>query len=201
MDTPENSIRGLAAVVAVAVIVFGIIGINDYMRRARNDAPPSESLEPGEEFASQVDALLREEASFQDGANEASSLTIVTALIAATGETTLDKIRGSVRNIDIAEIDNGVGHWHGRMLPGAIVTIQISTMNRSLGKHTKACLKRAVLSDKEFGVLRNVLTLECHDSDEAFAEWRSEAEFSSSSAAYSAISSQAPLKRYRTSLP
>jgi hypothetical protein len=93
---------------------------------------------------------------------------LVTGVLAdeIEGDITQEGIRDAYKEATLLSIENGDAIWEGRTLPAALITIDISTINRAAGKYNHICMKLGGIRDNEFNYLRNLIYIFC-DKDKA----------------------------------
>ena len=86
-------------------------------------------------------------------------------------------MRSAVKEINISNIENGKVEWKGRTLPAAIVTVEISTVNRAAGSYGTECMIHAAIKDEEFSVIRDYFYDYCKESEGKVSEWKKRNKF------------------------
>lgn len=101
------------------------------------------------------------------------------------GPVTAESIHDAFHQATIVSIENGKGVWDGRMMPAAIATVEISTINRVAGKYGRICMQFGGLKDAEFGYIRSPAYRYCNDQQTGEAgmqEWKKSVQFSATAA-------------------
>lgn len=76
-----------------------------------------------------------------------------------------------IQSVEIIDIQNGSTKIGARLLPSAIVTINIKTINRGSGSYGNLCIRHAAVMDAEFRMLRDPIYALCEGSNAEFASW------------------------------
>jgi hypothetical protein len=98
---------------------------------------------------------------------------------AANYATSINAYKDIVKEVKIIDIQNGQVAWEGRELSAAVVTVEISIINRIAGKYSTVCMKNASIKDDEFGVIRDYFHAYCEDSDSKVSQWKKRNKFPS----------------------
>jgi hypothetical protein len=122
----------------------------------------------GQYFYGQINAALDNRE-----ANPMLVILLSGALASATiGDNSAQAARRAVKGIKITDIQSGYATWKNRELPYAIVTAEISVINRAAGTYDSLCMKYAGINDEEFEMMRSNMYSYCEDSANEISEWK-----------------------------
>lgn len=134
---------------------------------------PSDPSGLGHRFVSEIEGFL------QNRETDSILGLLLSAVLAeaANNEFTIEAMRRAVKEINISNIENGKVEWKGRLLPSAIITVEISTVNRAAGLYGTECIIHAAIKDEEFGVIRDYFYDSCKESEGKISEWKKRNKF------------------------
>lgn len=97
------------------------------------------------------------------------------------GDVTPETVLGAFNKATLLSIENGDAVWEGRRLPAALVTVDISTVDRAAGKYNHICMKLGGIRDYEFNYIRSPKYIFCDKDkptlDKDLKDWKKQTNF------------------------